>query len=377
MIFHTSIRRELMRSFSATLLVLVGVTVTMMLIRSLRLADRGAVNPSEVSLVLGYMVLAYLPSLLTLSLFVSMMYCLSRMYRDSEMAVWFASGQGLLQFIRPLLHFAWPIVLITSVLSLTGWPWASGQILELRQRFQTRGDIERIAPGQFQESGDGNRVFYINNNPQGSGGGKLFVFARQPHSEVVLSAKNGRIENREMGRFVVLDNGQGVEIMDDQTIQMGVFREYGIRVGNHIRPVTDAQGELEQFEMAPNTVPSWRLLGLKANKFRAELGWRLGMAIAGINFILIALAAANINPRAGRSGNLIFAVLSFAAYYNLINAGKSWVATGRFNLPAVLLLLHGGVFVLAMFWVYKRHRHWSLRDLLPGRRRLPQPARSR
>ena len=78
MIFHTSIRRELTRSFSASLLVLVIIMITMMLIRTLKLANRGLVNPSEVALVLGYTVLAYLPTLLTLSLFVSVAYCLSR-----------------------------------------------------------------------------------------------------------------------------------------------------------------------------------------------------------------------------------------------------------------------------------------------------------
>ena len=53
MIFHTSIRRELTRSFSASLLVLVIIMITMMLIRTLKLANRGLVNPSEVALVLG------------------------------------------------------------------------------------------------------------------------------------------------------------------------------------------------------------------------------------------------------------------------------------------------------------------------------------
>ena len=110
MIFHTSIRRELTRSFSASLLVLVIIMITMMLIRTLKLANRGLVNPSEVALVLGYTVLAYLPTLLTLSLFVSVAYCLSRMYRDSAMAIWFSSGQGLLKFLGHLLQFAAPII---------------------------------------------------------------------------------------------------------------------------------------------------------------------------------------------------------------------------------------------------------------------------
>ncbi len=360
-----------MRSFSAVLFVLVGIMVTMMLIRTLGFANRGLVSPSEVSLVLGYTVLAYFPTLLTLSLFVSMVYCLSRMYRDSEMAVWFASGQGLLHFLKPLLSFAWPIVLLISVLSLAGWPWANTQIVELRNRFQTRGDIERIAPGRFQESSDGKRVFYINSNEDGRVGGKLFAFARQPHSDVVVTARDGRLENRETGRFAVLFDGQSAEMMDDHTVHVGRFKEYGIRVGNHIKQPSEVQNVLEA---APHTVSTWQLLGLAENRFRAELGWRLGMALAGLNFVLIALAAANINPRSGRSGSLIFAMLSFAAYYNLINVGQSWVIAGRMGLPAMLLLLHGGVFSLALLWVYKRHRNWSLLGLLRGKKRLPHVA---
>ena len=67
-------------------------------------------------------------------------------------------------------------------------------------------------------------------------------------------------------------------------------------------------------------------------------------------------------------------MLSFAAYYNLINVGQSWVIAGRMGLPAMLLLLHGGVFSLALLWVYKRHRNWSLLGLLRGKKRLPHVA---
>ena len=115
MIFQTSIRHKLTRNFNATLLILVIIMLTMMLIRSLRLANRGLVSPSEVSLVLGYTMLAYLPILLTLSLFVSVVYYLSRMYRDSEMAVWFSSGLGLLHFLRPLARFAWSVVILIAI----------------------------------------------------------------------------------------------------------------------------------------------------------------------------------------------------------------------------------------------------------------------
>ena len=46
MLFHSSIRKELSRSFGATLVVLITIVMTMLLIRTIGLASRGAVNPS-------------------------------------------------------------------------------------------------------------------------------------------------------------------------------------------------------------------------------------------------------------------------------------------------------------------------------------------
>ena len=54
MLFDSSIRKELARSFGATLVVLVTVVMTMMLIRTLGQASRGNVSPSDVMLVMGF-----------------------------------------------------------------------------------------------------------------------------------------------------------------------------------------------------------------------------------------------------------------------------------------------------------------------------------
>lgn len=89
MLFHSSIRKELARSFGATLVVLATIVMTIMLIRTLGQASRGSVNPSDIMLVMGFTVLGHLPTLLTLSLFISIVATLSRMYTDSEMVIWF------------------------------------------------------------------------------------------------------------------------------------------------------------------------------------------------------------------------------------------------------------------------------------------------
>ena len=57
MLFDSSIRKELARSFGATLVVLITVVMTMMLIRTLGQASRGSVAPADVMLVMGFTVL--------------------------------------------------------------------------------------------------------------------------------------------------------------------------------------------------------------------------------------------------------------------------------------------------------------------------------
>jgi lipopolysaccharide export system permease protein len=74
--------------------VLVTIVMTMMLIRTLGLAAKGSVNPQEVMMVMAYTVLGYLPTILSLSLFIAIVGTLSRMYRDSEMVIWFSSRPG-------------------------------------------------------------------------------------------------------------------------------------------------------------------------------------------------------------------------------------------------------------------------------------------
>ena len=71
MLFDSSIRKELARSFGATAVVLITVVMTMMLIRTLGQAYKGSVSPSDVMLVMGFTVLGQMSTILTLSLFVA------------------------------------------------------------------------------------------------------------------------------------------------------------------------------------------------------------------------------------------------------------------------------------------------------------------
>jgi lipopolysaccharide export system permease protein len=87
--------------------------------------------------------------------------------------------------------------------------------------------------------------------------------------------------------------------------------------------------------------------------------------------VMIAVAVSSVNPRAGRSGNLVFALFAFVLYYNLLNLGQTWIASGRTTFGGFLLALHGGVALGGMLWLAQQHNNWSLRHL---RRRPPATA---
>ena len=358
MLFHSTVRKELARSFGASLVVLVTIIVTMTLIRTLSLANRGSVNPEEVMMVMGYTVLGYLATVLTLSLFIAIVGTVSRMYRDSEMVIWFSAGRGLAALVKPLFGFAWPVQLVIALLSLVIWPWANQQTQELKDRYGRRGDLERVAPGQFQESAGGQRVFFLDKDtPDNKSGRNIFISTLEKDRETVTSARSGRVDTIGDSQFLMLSNGQRLEnSLSGDGLRISEFEVHGSKVRGSTITSMDESPVKTRSTLSLVREPNLRNQG--------ELAWRLGTAFAAVNFILLALTVSSVNPRVGRSGNLVFALFAFVVYFNLLNLGQSWISSGRVPFGPYVLLLHGGTFATAAFWLGKQHNNWGLAPLL-------------
>jgi len=354
-------RKELARSFGATLVVLITIIMTIVLIRTLGQAARGSISPQDVLLIMAYSALGRLPIILTLSLFIAMVSTLSRMYKDSEMVVWFASGRGLIVFLGPLFRFAWPVLLVIALASLFVWPWSNEQTAEMRQRYEQRGDLDRIAPGEFQESSNGSRVFFIDRSSEGrTGSNNIFISSTDKDKNAITTARAGRIEVMGGSQMLILENGQRLENATGKSaLKISDFEEYGVRTGNSSVLGPDQQ-EL-------SAISTRNLIKSPTRGNLGELAWRIGLALSAINFVVIALALAAVNPRAGRSSNLIFVMFTFVVYSNVMSIGQGWVTLGLVSFSGLLVLMHGGVFALSLVWLVKRHLNWSLKDLLGNR----------
>lgn len=361
MLFDATLRRELARSFGATLVVILTIVITMMLIRTLGLAAGGAVAPQDVVLLLGYFALGHLPTMLALSLFVAVVVTLGRMYRDSEMAIWFSSGLGLGRFVRPVLAMAWPVLLVVGALLLFVWPWGNKSSAELRSRYEQRSDLSRVAPGVFQTSRDGSRVFFVDRASQeGVEGHNVFVLTRQSPLESVVSARSGQLLTEGSDRVLQLDHGQRNEVDARTGVRtLSSFDRY--------RVVVDDDAARSATESAPKTMPTLALIRDPQLRHQAELAWRFGLLLAAANLLPLGVGLAATQPRRATNWNLLLALLGFIVYFNLINLSQAWIASGKAAMGPIMLVLHGGVLVLALALIWWRD-HAAVLSWWPRRR---------
>ena len=88
----------------------------------------------------------------------------------------------------------------------------------------------------------------------------------------------------------------------------------------------------------------------------AELLWRIGLPLAALNLALLAIPLAFVNPRASSSTNLVFALLTYMVYSNLISVSQAWVSQGRISFHIGWWAVHVAMLLLLLALFYSRMR---------------------
>jgi len=353
MIFSRSIVAELSSTAGAVFTVLFSIIFSVALVRILGQAAVGTVDSGAVFSMVALTALTTLPTVLALTLFIAVLMTVSRSYRDSEMVVWFASGQSLLAWIRPVLRFSAPIVLLIAVLALAITPWSNQQIAESRQRFAQRDDVSRVAPGRFIESAGARRVFFVESvDLHGATVRNLFVSHRSQGREGVIVAREGVIEVRPNGdRYLVLLQGRRYEGTPGQPqYRMLEFDRYAIRL--------DVRPDAPLAELNARAKPTRQLLREPTPFHRGELLWRLGLPVVALALALLAIPLGHVNPRVGRSANLIIAVLVFLLYHNGMSIVQAWVQQEQLAFAVGVWVTHALAAALIVL-LFMRRVYWQ------------------
>lgn len=346
MIFQRALLREFSQTALAVFVALFSILLSIQLIRLLSEAAGGKLASEAVVALLGFGALNYLPVLLSLTLFIAVLMTLSRWYRDSEMVVWFASGVPLTAWVRPVLRFALPIVIGIAALSLFLSPWALSKSASYRERMDNRDDVAKVSPGSFNESAGADRVFFVEAvSGDSTKVRNIFVSSMQQGRLGVMAASEGHTETKPNGdHFLVMDHGRRYEGMPGQAdYRVMEFSSYAVRVETKETRGTDSN---------PSNQPLHKLLRNRTPENLGELVWRIGLPLSALNLVLLAIPLSFVNPRAGRTSNLIFAILAYMIYGNLVSVSQAWVRQGRMAFEVGVWAVHGVMLaiLIAMFW---------------------------
>lgn len=364
MIFERSLVRELVNTASAIFIALLTIVVTIALVRVLGQAAAGQVDNGAVLALIMFAALNNLPVLLQLTVFVTILLAMTRSYRDSEMVVWQSAGLGLQRWLRPVLQFVVPVAFAVALTSLFVAPWANQQASEFKARFEQRTEVARVAPGQFRESSDGSKVFFVEGfDPTSSSVQNVLVNSIRDGKVSVIVSKTGNVERQPNGdEFLVMNNGRRYEGTPGQAdYKVMEFERYGVRVESRSPDFSNDDSAKIRTTTALIADPSPRAKG--------ELVWRIGLALSVVALALLAIPLSFVNARAGRSANLIVALLVYFVYNNAMNVVQSWTSRGRIGFALSWWLVHAVVIALGIAMLTWRNRvPQSLRSRLRARR---------
>ncbi len=357
-IFYRSLIREFAVTGALVSSILLGIMVFTQLIRLLGESVSGLLAVEGVMALVGFTTLNYLPIVLSVSLYLSVLLTLTRCYRESEMVVWFSSGIGLTHWIRPVMGFAVPVVGVIALLSFVLAPWAKLKAEEFKKQLDTRDDVAMAKPGVFRESNQSDRVFFLENlDIKNNRVSNIFVQSVQNSKEGTMVAKEGLQETAANGdRFIVLLNGTRYEGVPGQNdYRIAEFERYAVRI---------EAAEIKESQSDRKSLTTLELLQDRTPGNVSELAWRIGSPLSALILALLAIPLSFVNPRAGRSYNLIVAVVIYMVYNNMQGVTTTWLSQSKISVALGLWGLHVLMLAVLALMFYNRLSVFSWRRLL-------------
>jgi lipopolysaccharide export system permease protein len=271
------------------------------------------------------------------------------------MVIWFGSGLPLTAWLKPVMMFALPQIAVIAVLSLFISPWAAQMGEQYQSRVQARDDVSRVSPGVFGETGNKERVFFVESVSGDSNSVQnVFVASVQQARMGVSMSRTGHTEVAPNGdRFIVLEQGRRYEGSPGDD-------EYRVTEFDRYAALIEAK-ESSEPEMTPRNRPTWALLTNPTHQNLGELVWRVGVPLSALVLVLLAIPMSFVNPRAGRSANLLFALFTYIVYSNLLSVSQARVSQGRLDFGVGWWLVHAGMVLLLLFLFAQRMQLIRLR----------------
>ena len=320
-------------------MLLMAIFITQKFIRVLAEASNGDI---PAGLVLGFLALSMpvLASLiLPLSLFLGIMLAHGRLYVDSEMSVMRACGISEWYVTRVMLVLALVMALLTAALTMWLAPLAVESEYQLEEKAGAQSGLTSLIPGRFQQTANQQAVIFVHDiDPGASPLRKVFLAQHNRQSDeqdirIVYAQNGGVVEEANGAEKLVLKQGLQYEgKLGQQDYRVIEFGEYQIQI---------AEQEVEQQRRKLTAYPTVKLLQEGTVDAIAELHWRIAIPLSLPFLVLIAVPLSAANPRQGRFGKMLPALMLYLGYFLMLMAGRKALEDGHIPQPLGLWWVHG------------------------------------
>lgn len=366
MIIQRYIVREIMATFSATLLVLLLIIVGNTFVRLLGKVSGGNLPIDALSKLVFLGSINGLIKLVPIALLIGMMLAFGRFYRDHEMSAMHSSGIGPKQFYKGIFLFLAPLTLIIAGLTLFVIPDLEKTSYNIKQEIKQRPEASGIPVGEFMHSKTGgkNITLFVEDIDEENVVMKRFFMHLNDKQEATNTDTHSSLEKTEDNIDIVVSAQQALLYIDPKSGNRIVKIENGSRYDNN-----KSNGEFSIFSFSEHgihipalevsmskdleTEPTLDLLKLQSNASNAEIHWRLALILQAPIMALLAFPLSHTTPRQGRFGKLAIGILLYAVYANLIITGKSMIEDGKIPNWLGLWWTHL-IFIALSLWLIHR-----------------------
>ena len=305
------------------ILIFVGYTATV----QLNLAAQGQLSAAAALELIALNTFVTLEVLMPSALFFSVLAAISRLHRDQEMNVLYASGISRLRILRAVFQFAVVVALITGFISIEGRPWAYREIYRLEAEAAARFDLKKMATGEFVSMGTSDYIFIADDIDLGQGLHKN-VFLHKKHrgegrTEIIV-AKQAALPELNPGEARNARFYHGYHYLLDQRESQDVtvrFDYLSVDMGN-----SEALGNYRR--KAETTAQ----LGKSGEpKDIAEYQWRLSTPLATLLLALLAAPLGRSDPRQPRLRSIFTAISVYVAMFGLTSVTRTFIEQGRID----------------------------------------------
>lgn len=322
------INRYLIREVSKPLLVVLSVLVAIFSSYSaaeyLSDAVNGLLPNYTIAKLIGLKTVIALEVLIPISLYISVVVSLSKLYSESEMTAMFALGVSPRRVLGAVLTLSLTLAAGVACLSLFVRPWAYELSHETVNRAEADLNFNEMQAGNFYESPRGSRVIFIGRR---NGSQKIMknVFVKLERDDTVQI-----IHAREAYQVPgTAEAGPVITFIDAHVYEL-------TRTGEGADHIMTAKKMILHLKQPHPEPPGYSSVASDSAKLSAsdappdvaELQWRLSTPLTTLLLGLLGVPLSRVKPRQGKYAKMGLAILIYSGYYLLCTTARTWVQNG-------------------------------------------------